>query len=195
MDYLKNNLSESRYNHTIAVARECDRMAELFSLSDEDRQLLHTAALLHDITKEKTPDEQISLCRVYRIEYTVSELSAPALFHAKTGAAYAHDLFPSLCSSRVSEIITTHTTGAENMTLLQKLLLLADGIEETRKHKNLIELREYFYNIPHAVDLERHLDITVIRYLDMTIGYLIDSNQPIDTLTVKARNYLVLKTR
>lgn len=195
MDYLKSNLSENRYNHTLAVARECDRMAELFSLSEEDKHILHTAALLHDITKEKTPDEQISLCRVYRIEYTVSELSAPALFHAGTGAAYARDLFPALCDSRVADIIATHTTGSENMTLLQKLLLLADGIEETRKHKNLIELREYFYNIPTSIDLERHLDITVIKYLDMTISYLISSNQTIDTQTVKARNHLVLKTR
>jgi len=181
--------------HTLAVAEECDRMAEMFTLSREDKHTLHTAALLHEITKEKTLDEQISLCRVYRIEYPEVYRETPALFHAKTGGPYANELFPELCTARVCDLISTHTTGCVNMSLMQKLLLLADGIEATRKHKHLIELRDLFYNNPEGNELSRHLDICVIKYLDMTISYLISSNQAIDTETVNARNDLVLKTR
>ena len=195
MDYLKNNLSESRYKHTLAVAAECDRMAEIFSLAEDDRRTLHAAALLHDITKEKTPDEQISLCRVYRIEYPEVYCETPALFHAKTGGPHARKLFPGLCTDRVADLISTHTTGCADMSLMQKLLLLADGIEETRKHRHLIELRSYFYTNPEDNELSRHLDICVIKYLDMTISYLISSGQAIDTETVNARNDLILKTR
>lgn len=168
-------------------------MASLFSLSEEENQRLYTAALLHDITKEKTPDEHIELCRVYRIEYTVTDRLTPALFHAKTGAEHAKQLFPQLCDEQTALIIRTHTTGDVDMTLLQKLLFLADGIEETRSHEKLKELRDYFYQKPATRDIYDHLDITLIKYLDTTISFLIASGQAIDIQTINARNSLILK--
>ena len=120
-------------------------MATLFELSKKDTEILYTAALLHDVTKEKTPDEQITLCRVYQIEYTKTDLLTPALFHAKTGAEHALKLFPNQTCQTTAELIRTHTTGCVNMTVMQKLLLLADGIEETRTHESLIKIRNYFY--------------------------------------------------
>lgn len=177
----------------MAVADECSAMASIFSLSEKERQRLYIAALLHDITKEKNPDEQIELCRVYRIEYTETDRLTPALFHAKTGAEHAKTLFPGLCDEDTAELIRTHTTGCKDMSLLQKLLLLADGIEATRTHKTLVELRDYFYSRPNDIDLKLHLDMTVIKYLDTTMKFLIESGQAIDIQTVTARNSLILK--
>lgn len=168
-------------------------MAELFSLTKEQSHTLYTAALLHDITKEKSPDEHITLCRVYQIEYTQTDIITPALFHAKTGARLARELFPLECNSEVSQIIETHTTGCVGMNLLQKLLFLADGTEKTRTHETLRELRDYFYKNPEENELYIHLDNTLIKYFDITISYLLKTNQVIDTQTLNARNDLIIK--
>lgn len=168
-------------------------MADLFSLSEKDTDILHTAALLHDITKEKSPDEQITLCRVYQIEYTKTDLLTPALFHAKTGAVHSRALFPKQTCKETEELIRTHTTGCTDMTLMQKLLLLADGIEETRTHEPLVKLRDYFYGNPYNDELTYHLNDTVIKYLNQTIAYLIKTNQVIDAQTISARNDLIAR--
>jgi len=168
-------------------------MALIFGLSEKDTETLHTAALLHDITKEKTPGEQITLCRVYQIEYTETYLSTPALFHAKTGAEYALEQFKGTVTKEAAELIRTHTTGCVNMTLMQKLLLLADGIEKTRKHDSLVSLRSYFYENPGNKDLICHLNDTVIRYFDLTVRFLLESGQVIDNETISARNDLIIK--
>lgn len=168
-------------------------MAKLFSLSEKEKTILHTAALLHDITKEKSPDEQITLCRVYQIEYTETDLLTPALFHAKTGAKLALELFPEETCEETAELIRTHTTGCAGMSLMQKLLLLADGIEKTRTHESLILLRKYFYENPDNFEPMCHLDNTVIKYLDTTIQFLLKTDQLIDNETISARNDLISK--
>ncbi len=190
-EYLKSNLSEKRYSHTLAVAEECMYYADVFGLCDRDRDILLRAALFHDITKEKTPDEHIALCRVYNIEFDEAYLSTPALFHSLTGGAFARNLFPSLCTDEVTELIDTHTTGRENMTTLQKILFLADSTEATRKHESCIELRAYFHNNAAVTDPKLLLDRAIIRSLDGTISYLLKTGRPVAVETVKARNYLL----
>ncbi len=190
-EYLKNNLSEKRYEHTLAVARECMYYADIFSLNELDKDILYRAALFHDITKEKTPEEQQELCRVYNIEYNEAYLSTPALFHSKTGGHFAREHFPSLCNDEIITIISTHTTGRESMSLLQKILFVADSTEATRKHESCIELRAFFHNNAAEVDPQILLDRTIIKSLDNTMIYLIKNNKEIHKETVKARNYLL----
>ncbi len=189
--YLKKNLSETRYTHTIAVTEECMYFADIFGLGDHERDILYKAALFHDITKEKTPDEHIALCRVYNIEFDKACLSTPALFHSLTGGVFAHELFPSDCTDEVRELIDTHTTGRENMTLLQKILFLADSTEATRRHESCIELRAYFHNNAAVTDPKLLLDRTIVKSLDGTIAYLLRTGRSIAVDTVKARNYLL----
>ncbi|MBQ4562107.1 MAG: HD domain-containing protein [Clostridia bacterium] len=193
-EYLKNNLSEKRYIHTLAVSEECSYFADIFDLGEKERSLLQRAALFHDITKEKTPDEHIALCRVYNIEFDKAYISTPALFHSLTGGEFAHRLFPSECTDEVVELIKTHTTGGENMTLLQKILFIADSTEATRKHESCIELRNYFHSNAAAEDPKILLDRTIVKSIDSTMGHLICSRKPIAAETVKARNYLLMNS-
>ena len=190
-EYLKNNLSEKRYTHTLAVAEECMYYADIFGLGEYDRDLLYKAALFHDITKEKSPDEHIALCRVYNIEFDKAFLSTPALFHSLTGGVFARELFPTVCTDEVIELIVTHTTGRENMTLLQKILFLADSTEATRKHRSCIELRDYFHSNAADTNPQLLLDRAVVRSLENTVSYLKQSGKPIAAQTVKAKNYLL----
>ena len=189
--YLKNNLSEKRYSHTLAVAEECMYFSDIFGLGEHQRDILYRAALLHDITKEKTPDEHISICRVYNIEFDKAYISTPALFHSLTGGVFARELFPAVCTDEVTELIDTHTTGRENMSLSQKILFLADSTEPTRKHESCIELREFFHNNVADTDPKILLDRAIVRSLDGTISYLLRTARPIAIETVKARNYLL----
>ena len=190
-EYLKQNLSESRYTHTLAVADECMYYADVFSLAEKDRDLLYRAALFHDITKEKTPDEHIALCRVYNIEFDKAYISTPALFHSITGGAYAAQLFPTEATEEVNELILTHTTGKEDMTLLQKILFIADSTEATRKHESCIELRNFFHNNVSDTDRNKLLDRAIIKSIDGTVSYLIRTGRQVAIETVKARNYLL----
>lgn len=105
---------------------------------DEDAAL--RAAILHDITKRLSPDEQLQLCSEYGIICDKYELGNHRLLHAKTAAALARERFgepPELCRA-----IELHTTGDADMTALEKLIYLADCIEETRSFPALTRLRE-----------------------------------------------------
>lgn len=195
ISYLKENLSKQRFEHTLSVAEECMYFADVFRLSEKERDTLYLAALFHDITKENTPDEHIEMCRVYNIEYNEAYLSTPALFHALTGGRYAAELFPSVCTDEIINLISTHTTGCENMSLLQKILFTADSTEKTRQHKSCIELRNYFRDNLKETDPEVLLDRTVIMSLDSTIKHLIQTNRPIDPQTVNTRNHLLKNVR
>lgn len=193
LEFLKSNLSDKRFSHTLRVAEECMCYADIFNLPEKDRQTLYVAALLHDITKEKSPEEQVELCRVYNIEYNEAFLSTPALFHAITGGRYARTLFPALCTQEVSDLISTHTTGCVNMSLMQKILFAADFTEPTRKHESCVQLREYFHSQAQSTDPHTLLDRTVIMSLDNTIRFLIQTEKPIDPQTVLTRNCLLAR--
>lgn len=190
-DYLRNNLSENRYTHTLAVAEECMYFADIFGLKNHERDILYRAALFHDITKEKTPDEHIALCRVYNIKFDKAYLSTPALFHSLTGGVFARELFPALCTDDVIELIYTHTTGRENMTLLQKILFIADSTEPTRRHESCIELRNFFHDNVSGTDSKKLLDSAIIKSIDGTIKHLLQTGRQIAVDTIMARNCLL----
>ena len=83
------------------------------------------------------------LCKKYGIILDNTELETPALLHAKTGAAFARELFG--ISDRVYEAIYWHTTGKPDMSLLEKIVYLADIIEPGRDFPGVDHLRELSY--------------------------------------------------
>ena len=192
INYLKANLSGKRFGHTLGVAKECMYFADVFKLSDTDRDILYRAALFHDITKEKTPEEQLRLCRVYNIKYDKDYIHTPSLFHSKTGSRFAAAMFPDDCTKEVSDIIEVHTTGCEAMTLMQKLLLLADSTEPTRKHCSCVELRRFFHSGQTDGDPEKLLNQALVKSFDNTINFLLKTGKPVNIETMKARNYLLM---
>ncbi len=206
---LSRHISGKRLSHTLAVERECRRLAPLFSapglLSPADGDRLFISALLHDITKEKTAEEQLLLCRRYRIPLSDYETASPKVLHAMTGGAYAREALrdaglPPLADDFVCESIRTHTTGDAHMTLMGKLLYLADYIEDTRTFADCVTLRHTFYEgLPPPEDgvgpLLSHLDRTLILSFDMTIGDLISNGAMIDPHTTAARNALLYASK
>ena len=74
------DISGRRLSHTLSVEKECGVLAEIFGLCENDRRRLCAAALLHDITKEKTLDEQLALCRHYDIDYPHENIKQENLY-------------------------------------------------------------------------------------------------------------------
>ncbi len=191
---IKKYVSGKRYVHSLGVEKECRRLADIYGLDGADRERLSAAGYLHDITKEKTAEEQVILCRKYGIPVTAHDLLAPKLFHAKTGAAMARELYPDIADDFVYNCIYRHTTGHPEMTLPEKLLYLADYIEEGRTFDDCVELRKYFYrHIENGGNRDIVLRDTLIISFDMTMRGLMEDGRLIDENTIATRNALIFE--
>lgn len=189
---IKDHISGKRYNHTLAVEREIINLCRIFSLSEAETGALRAAALLHDITKEKTPSEHMALCKENGIPFGTDEEESPKTFHAITAEAVIKKCFPEYAIDEILFPIRYHTTGRENMTLGEKLLYLADYIEETRTFPDCVTLRQEFYGVddPSAQD---HLDNVLIISFKMTVRNLLDENALIHPATISSLNSLIRK--
>lgn len=147
----------------VAHVAGCESEAVLLSKRwSEDEEAAATAGILHDITKKLSYDEQLILCEKYGIICDKDELSAPKLLHAKTGAALSRDLFG--ISDAVYEAIRWHTTGKGDMTMLEKIVYLADYIEPNRDFEGVERLRELAYkDIDRAMALGLEMSLEDIR--------------------------------
>lgn len=188
---IKKDIDVKRYAHTISVYNECLRLSSLFELDEKDAHSLQIAALLHDITKTRSYDEQLTLAKELGISFDENELESPAVLHAMTGAAYAAREYADFADHDVVSAIACHTTGKSNMTLPEKLLFIADYIEPTREHDSCKRLRRFFYSKANNCDLVRHLDDTILMSFDQTICHLIESHRPLCQKTVSARNFIL----
>ena len=158
--------------HCVAAAQICAEMG-----LDEDSIV---AALLHDCTKKLDMDEQLALCKKYHIPLDELERKALKLLHSKTGAAIARDVFA--VDDDVYNAIMYHTTGKPDMTLLEKIIYLADYIEPTRDFPGVEALRRTVYE-----DLDRGL----LMGLTMTIDEMEEMGNPVHHMTRDARDYLM----
>lgn len=145
-------VEEKRFNHIIRVEKAAVALAERYGA---DVYKARAAALLHDVTKRKTHEEQLNMAREFGI-IGVEELEkSPKVAHAFTAAGYAeHRLFVS--DPDILNAIRYHTTGRAGMSLLEKLIFLADGIEEGRAFDGVEEIRKAAFE-----DLDRAMLISL----------------------------------
>lgn len=192
---LAGTMSEKRYAHTCAVERMAQRLGALYC--PECIPELRAAALLHDITKEESLQNQLQLCEQFGIMVSAQDVLAPKTFHAKTAAARIRSDYPAFATSTVVDAVRWHTTGRADMTLPEQLIYLADYIDDTRKFEDCVTLRHMFWDAdPAAMDEQArltHLRRVLLCSFDMTIRSLIEDGAPISEDTFHARNYLLLQ--
>ena len=180
-------VSEKRLKHTMGVAVCAKELAQTHFPS-LDLNTVELAALMHDYTKEFSPEKQFELCEFYGIELTEEEKLAPKLLHGKTAAAIASHQFglpKDACSA-----IYYHTTGRADMTPFEIVIYLADYIEEFRDDPSCVKLREFYLkNINRNCDKNAVLINTLVRSFDITLKHLIDDGRLIDRNTIGARNF------
>lgn len=174
---LKNELDESRYEHTIGVM---DTAACLAMRYGADLTQALVAGLLHDCAKCIPNDKKLKLCRKNGIEVTPFEEKAPFLLHAKLGAWMAEHEYH-VSDPAILSAIACHTTGKPDMSLLDKIVFIADYIEPGRnKAPRLPEIRRLSFT---------DIDQALIRILSDTLDYLASSNDPIDPATQNVLDY------
>ena len=201
LDQLRNAVKESmspkRFLHTAAVELMVARLSELFCPEETSR--LRAAALLHDITKEISLEQQIALCKKYGLSISDEDLCAPKTFHARTAAAIIPDAYPGFNDPTIVNAVRWHTTGHEDMTLTEKLLYLADYIDDSRMFDNCVLLRHFFWDAnPQEMDEETRLDLlreTLLLSYRMTVTDLLSEGTPVAIDTVRARNQLIIEAR
>ena len=152
-------LKPSRVAHVVGCESEAVKLAMKWG---EDPENAAEAAILHDITKKLSLSEQLILCDKYDIINDTVEEHNVKLLHAKTGAAMAKELFN--ISNEVYEAIRWHTTGKTDMTLLEKIIYMADYIEPNRDFEGVERLRELAYeNLDAAMALGLKMSLEDIR--------------------------------
>ena len=170
-------LKYKRIPHVLGTEQEAIRLARRYGADETDARI---AALLHDCTKKLDMEQQLALCHRYDIRLDELEQHALKLLHAKTGAAVARDIFG--VKDAVYEAIRWHTTGKPDMTLLEKVIYLADYIEPNRDFPGVDELRRAVYD-----DLDKGL----LMGLSDTIDEMERMGNPVHHDTLEARDFLL----
>lgn len=189
-------LSEKRLKHVLAVEDMAFRLGLLFFWNDgETLNLLRAAALLHDVTKELTDEEQLSVLETYSVTPLPEDLASMPTIHALTAALIIPRDFPEFADPRLISAVRYHTTGREGMSLVEKIIFLADYIDDTRIYPACVELRNEFFSA-HPTDMEygervRHLDRAALRSIDNNLAYLNAKQRNIHPLTLSARDDLL----
>lgn len=190
-------MSEKRYLHTLAVEDMAGRLSELYC--PEKKNKLRAAALLHDITKELSYDEHMAIFKEHGESLLPEDLRAPKTFHARSSAILISMIYPEFSDIEIINAVRYHTTGCACMTLFEKIIYLADYIDETRTYEDCVKLRDMFWSVqPQKMDMtERleHLDCVLLEALNMSISSLIDDGKIISCDTVSARNSLLLNIK
>ena len=122
---LKNKLKPARYEHTLGVSDTAQHLAKIHGYDCAKAAL---AGLLHDCAKYMADDKKIALCREYGVSISDAEYKNPSLLHAKCGAILAEHEYQ-IIDFDILHAIRVHTTGVPDMSLLDKIIFIADYIE------------------------------------------------------------------
>lgn len=177
-EYLKENLIENRYNHTVGVVNTAIELAEIYSV---DKLKAEVAALSHDVAKNMKVTDLKKLMEEEGITLTIDEEKNMELWHAIVAPILGKKIFK-IEDEEILSAMRWHTTGKEDMSKLEKVIYLADLIEPSRNFNGIDELRKI---------ARENLDVAMIKSLTHTIKYLLDRGVAIDGNTFKARNYLL----
>ena len=173
-------LKPTRVEHVRGAEAMARRLAERWGADEADAA---EAAILHDCTKKLGRDEQLRMCEKYGIIPDKWELENDRLLHAKTGAAFAADVFGA--PDHIAAAIRWHTTGRPDMTALEQIVFLADAVEESRRPYPALELirRTAFEDLDAAMELCAR----------RTLVFLREQGEPIHPDTARTWEYYLKK--
>lgn len=169
----------NRYKHSYRVMKTAIKLAKKYDV-DENKATI--AALLHDCGKFEDSNNLLKRVNDFDIILDNVMKSSIELIHGPLGAMIAREDY-NIKDIEILDSIYYHTTGRENMTLLDKIIFIADYIEPGRIFPEVDKVRQLAF-----IDLDK----SIILAMDNTIKYLIDKNSLIHLDTVKGRNFLKL---
>jgi predicted HD superfamily hydrolase involved in NAD metabolism len=184
-----------RIEHTLGVYRECLWMSKVFRLSEEEAYTVCAAALLHDIAKTLPLEKALLLAEK---QGKTLKTDVPTVIHQHAGAMLALEEFGrDIVNDEMLSAIECHTTGKAGMTMLDKMLFVADFTEAGRKYRSCQEMREYLHQECEKINkndktaLSHLLNDITKRIIGFTVTYLIEKNKKIDAGMILAWNAMV----
>lgn len=175
IEIIKNRLTEQRFIHSLNVAESAKELAIKFGA---DPNKAYTAGILHDSCKNLEPSVQLQYLLENKVELSEYELAAPKLFHAICGAVFAEKEIG--CTDKeILDAIRYHTTGRSNMSILEKVVFIADFIGKERDYDGVEIMRE---------KASRSLDEAIVEGLSFTIIDLIKKERLVHPDTLGAYN-------
>lgn len=177
-DYLIENIGESRYLHSIRVRKTAEKLAAIFNY---DHKKASIAGLLHDCGKLRDESHLLKMSFEFDIILNSVFEKNTSLLHGPLGSEIAKRIF-GIEDEDILNSIKYHTTGRPNMTILEKIIYIADYTEPNRAFPGVEDIRNLAL---------KDLDAALLKTMDNTIKYIIDKGWIIHYDTINARNYLV----
>lgn len=181
MDYsqleaeVKTHLTEKRFYHSQCVSAEAVRLAQRYGADVEKARL---AGILHDIMKDTPVEEQLKILTDSGIILTDTQRRNRKLWHALSGAAYLRNKL-GITDTQILSAVECHTSGKGNMTLLDKVLFVADYISADRDYPGVEEMRRL---------AESSLEEAMVEGIRYTVDELMSQNLPVAAESVDAYN-------
>ncbi|MFZ5352932.1 MAG: bis(5'-nucleosyl)-tetraphosphatase (symmetrical) YqeK [Bacillota bacterium] len=176
--YLRQELSRKRYKHSINVSKMAVELAARYGC---DLHKAEIAGLVHDCTREMSEDIQLQYLKKMNCAADNVVINVKELMHAYSAVYVCSELFQ-VDDAEILAAVKYHTTGKADMSLLEKVIFLADFIEPERSFKGVDELRELAF---------RDLDLAVLKALNISIEYVISKNRMLHPYTILARNSII----
>ena len=192
-DAVSRRLSCARFAHTLRVEEEIASMAALLFPDRVNEARL--AALLPDVTKELSVEEQIALCAAEGMPLLEGDLLVVETLHEKSAPAMIRRDFPECATEEILSAVRYHATGRENMSTLEMAVFLADYIEPGRPYVGCQEARALFWERAEREGAPSALKDTVFDVLGKTLIHLTEKKRFVDLETVAAFNYFVRQKR
>lgn len=177
---LKNILPKKRFEHSLRVVKFAEELARKHGASLEKARI---AGLLHDCSRFLNGEEYLKTARKHGIKIKDVYKSVPKLVHAELAAVFAREKFK-IKDADVLRAIKNHTFGHPRMGKLEKIIYLADHIEEGRNYKKAKKIRKIAFS---------NMDKAIIATCDAVLNFLIKKKSLICEETIKTRNAFILK--
>lgn len=179
LEWLKNNLNEKRYIHTLGTADCAKELAKQFKLNQDKAYL---AGLLHDCAK-CFPNEKLLDIIHKHLDVEECEMLNYKTLHAPVSAYIAETEFK-ITDKEILSAIRWHTLGKLDMTDFEKIVFIADKIEPNTRDE------EYSTKIRDLLNEKNGLNKALLKCYKETIKSLVKRDLKICLLTIKIYNKL-----
>ena len=175
---LKKMLPDTRIHHSYCVAKQAKKLAQIHGYDEKKAEL---AGLLHDITKALDVNEHLKIIRKKNLNLDDIQKTSPKLLHAISGSVYISECLD-IKDPEIISAVRYHTTAKPNMTLLEKIIYLADFTSEDRKFEDAPDMRKM---------VKKSLNSGVRYGLSFTIKELVEKSSKVHPDTFFAYNYYI----
>ena len=189
---VKNKLSDKRYVHTLGVEEMARRLGS--AIIPEKLQELCVAALLHDITKEFSYEEQLKLLKASGTEYTQEDLDTKPALHSISAVPYILQEYSEYTTADILSAVANHTLGKEDISVFDEIIFISDYAEAGRTYPSCIDVRNYLLkNIDVKKDYCENvicLHTSVLMAINFTIDSLKRRGEKIHSRTYLTKAYI-----